>query len=465
MRRYITYLFIATTFLAIIIGINGVKVVLMNYQEEQSQQQDVTEETSVYYNSSFSTHLPLVVIETGNEQIKKESKTWAEITVIHPPYTNNDLNDTLDFTTTALINYRGSSSYKTFDKKQYHIEFHDGYDKEKKKSYPVMGMGADSDWVLNGPFLDRSLVRNQLIYSISREILPWAPDTQYCEVFLNGEYQGLYLMVEPITNGENRLNLNNFGLVSGQTAYILKRDRENTEENEFYSYGNINGKTSNPFSIIYPKPSRITKQQYQWIEKDINDFERVLYSDYFDNQDYGYAAYIDVQSFVDYYIINELTLTTDASYLSTYVYKDMGGKLKATVWDFNNSFNNYPWEPKSSNQFHVAQNNWYSRLFQDKNFTKMVVERYKELRKGSLSEENLLKLVDENILYLGDAIYRNFEIWGYTFNEGLLSKDEQGNNRDPRSYEEAIQQLKKSIVERGDFLDEYIETLFQYAIN
>lgn len=328
-----------------------------------------------------------------------------------------------------------------------------------------MGMSADSDWVLYGPFLDRSLIRNRLVYDVSREILSWAPDTRYCEVFLDGEYQGLYLMIEPVTNEENRLNMFNFGLVSGQTAYLLKRDRDNTEENEIDSYGTINGKTSYQLSISYPTPSRLTKKQYQWIENDINDFERVLYSDQFDDPNYGYAAYIDVQSFVDYYIINELTLTTDAGYLSTLVYKDIGGKLKRTVWDFNNSFNNYPWEAKSPEKFYVAQNNWYKRLFQDKKFTKMVVERYQELRKGVLSEENLISLVDENVSYLGDAVDRNFEEWGYTFKERLLSRDERGNYRDPESYEEAIQQLKRCIVQRGDFLDKNIETLYQYAIN
>ena len=467
MRRIIGSLFIIAIFLTTVIGLNGVRVYIEK-QDTLSRENPLSREKSLEtisqaplsLDSSFSSHLPLVIIETNGQQIEKETEIWVEISVI------NQTDKANEEAAAATIKYRGKSSYSMFDKKQYRIEFREGFEKEKNKNYSVMGMSAASDWVLNGPFLDRSLVRNRVIYGISRELLSWAPDTQYCEVFLNGEYQGLYLMIEAVTNEKGRLNLADFGLVSGQTAYILKRDRANTEENEFDSYGTKTGETSYQLSISYPTPSRLTETQYRWIENDINQFERVLYSDQFDDPVKGYAAYIDVQSFVDYYIINELTLNTDAGYLSTIVYKDLGGKLKTTVWDFNNAFNNYP-IVKSVEKFYVAESNWFDRLFQDRNFTDQVVARYKELRKGEgvLSEENLLRLVDENVAYLGDAVDRNFELWGYTFKKRMLFADEEGNSRDPKSYEEAVQQLKSCIVLRGNFLDENIELLYQYAEN
>lgn len=464
MRRIISYLFITGALLAVVFLINSVRTVVDQQEAMPGKAPSTTKQIYTRDGNVFDTHLPVVDIETGGQRIEKVSETWAEISVVNPSTGSNHSNDSPGFTAAAVIKYRGNSSYLAFDKKQYRIEFRQGYGEEKNKKYSILGMSAGSDWVLNGPFLDRSLVRNRLIYGVSRELFSWAPDTRYCEVFLDGEYQGIYLMIEPVTNEEGRLNLTDFGLVSGQTAYVLKREMSNTEENGIYSFGTKNGITSFQLSISFPPPGRLTERQRQWIEHDISEFERALYSSSFDDPDYGYAAYIDLDSFVNYFIINELTLTK-AGYISTYVYKDLDGKLKTTVWDFNNSYDNYQGEVMSVEQFYVAESNYYNRLFQDRKFTDAVVARYRELRKGVLSEENLLRRVDENVAYLDKAIDRNYEIWGYTFYEHQLSRDERGNNRDPESYEEAVEQLKRSIEARGDFLDENIETLYQYAIN
>ncbi|MDY4116893.1 MAG: CotH kinase family protein, partial [Blautia sp.] len=96
----------------------------------------------------------------------------------------------------------------------------------------LAGMGANSEWVLNGPYLDKTLIRNKLVYDLARELNGWAPDTRFVELFVDGEYQGVYLAVEPVTNGESRLRLSEFSLLSGETAYIVSRDRSDTESEE-----------------------------------------------------------------------------------------------------------------------------------------------------------------------------------------------------------------------------------------
>lgn len=465
MRKVISYLFLVVTFLAVVFVINGIRFDVEKHDNASDQKLFVADQANQQDRRNFDTHLPVVIIDTGGQRIEKDKETWAKVSVINRSNSKDPSNNTPDFTADAVIKYRGSSSYQISDKKQYRLEFRQGSGKTKNKNYPVMGMSAASDWVLNAPFIDRSLVRNRLIYQVSREILSWAPDTRYFELYLDGKYEGLYLMIEPVTNGKGRLNLADFGLVSGQTAYVLERCNDIREEYILDTYGTQNGKTNYQLAVRFPTPQHLTKTQFQWIENDINRFERVLYSDAFDNRDFGYAKYIDVNSFVDYYIINEFTLTTDAGSLSTFMYKDLGGKLKITVWDFDNAFNNYVWGTVSTDQFYVAQSNWFNRLFRDRKFTDAVVARYRELRKGVLSEKHLLGLEDENTAYLGDTIDRNFTLWGYTFQEKLLSSDENGNNRDPHSYEEAIKQLKTCIIARGNFLDKNIESLYQYAIN
>lgn len=405
-------------------------------------------------------NLPVLSVDTGGGRIAKESEIEATLSVIDG-YETNAIDQEAIFTTDMTIKYRGSSSYSGFDKRSYRIKLY--RDSGKSLEYALLGMGEHSEWVLYGPFLDRSLVRNRLLYGLAREMAVWSPDTRYCELYVDGAYQGVYLAVEPVTNGPSRLNLNEFGLITGETAYLLKRDRPGTEDQVIESYGTIAGKTDNELSVAYPASSKLTTAQKRWIEKDLSAFERVLYSENYTDEQAGYAAYIDVDSFVDYYLINELAMISDATHLSTYVYKDIGGKLKMAVWDFNNAFNNYQGTNYDTDEFFLTKGNWYDQLLKDQAFVDKVVARYRQLRRDEWSDERLLGLIDQNIEDLGDAVDRNFELWGYTFEDNLLSRDEEGKSRDPHSFEEAVAMLKDCLMERVAFLDAHIDALYDIS--
>jgi hypothetical protein len=409
--------------------------------------------------------LPVMSINTYGQEIDKDVKIWSDMTLVDNEVGINSVEDEATFETAITLKYRGHSSYYTFDKKSYRIEFVESMDSTKEVTYDLFGMAPDSEWVLYGPFLDRTLLRNNLMYSISREIMNWAPDSRYFELYLDGEYQGVYLAVEPVTNGEYRLQMSTLGLLSGQTSYILKWEREGTELNALTTYGKLNGYTSHEISIIYPSEKNITDAQYRWIENDIDYFEEVLYSDYFDDPEIGYAAYIDVDSFVDYYILNEVAMIADAGELSTYVYKEIGGNYQITVWDFNNAFDNYPEGEADTERFYLTDANWFARLVQDRAFVDKVIERYKELRQGILSDEEVMERIDNEIAYLDGSIEENFEVWGYTFHEHLLSKDVNGEVRDPSDYDEAVDQLKDCYEERTAYLDNNFDLLYEYCIN
>lgn len=432
---------------------------------------DTTENSDIAFNGicdheedKFCSNLPLIFITTDNE-VNEEEHVKANFSVINNKGFKSHIDDKEELNEFGTIKYRGNSSFYTFDKKQYRVKFYKDEHMNKDKSINLFGMSKHNDWILNGPFLDRSLVRNKIMYDISREIMAWAPDTRFCELFFNGEHMGVYLAIEPVSVGENRLDFSKFGLISGETAYLLKRERVGTEKVSIETYGKLNGKTSNELFISYPSNKKLTERQKEWIENDINKFEKVLYSESFDDEDIGYGKFINVDSFVDYFIINEFSMNSDASALSTYIYKDLDEKLSMCVWDFNNSFNNYSWSTKSYEMFYLVEQNWFNRLIQDRNFVNKIVERYRELRKGVLSKEGLYHKIRNSVEYLGDAVERNFEVWGYTLNQNLLSRDENGNLRDPKSYEEAINMLQASIDMRLKFLDENIENLYKYCVN
>ena len=455
MKKIILYIGLIIAFLASVLALNGVYTSLQNnIGTAQQDAEDIFEDSLV-----LSSGLPIIRIETNGQDISKDEEVFVKISV----YESYEVTaETHPVTMDAVIKYRGSSSYFIFDKKQYRIEFRRSEDSEKNEEYSILNLPAASDWVLNGPFLDRSLSRNYLGFKVSRSLLPWASATEYCEVYIDGEYQGLYLLIEPVTNEPGRLNLSDYSLISGRCSYIVRFDLAEVNETALETYGEINCTLTNDIILSYPSPSNLNELQKEYVTKDISEFEEVLCSDYFDDPETGYAKYIDVDSFVDYFIISEMMMVTDAGFFSTYFYKDLDpdSKLQITVWDFNNSYDNLPWGVKSFEKFYLVEGNWFKRLVQDRAFVEKIVNRYYELRQGILSDESLHAMLDENIESLGDAVERNFEVWGYTFDEHMMSDE-----RDPKSFDDAVQMLKDAMVQRSAFMDDNIENLYDYCIN
>ena len=466
-RRAILCLFMVLVLAAM--AVCGNSLFKLQQNEQKTHEQTITaeekerwaapdEEVLDYYGlGEFTTTLPVIYINTEGQQILKENKIRGNIALLDENGEEQSILSTPNHLYSATIKYRGASSYGNFDKKQYRIKFCKK-NSDKAKNVSLAGMSEHSEWVLNGPYLDKTLMRNKLMYDLARELTGWAPDSRFVELFVDGNYQGVYLAVEPVTNGENRLNLTEFSLLSGKTGYIVKRDRVGTEETEIETYGKLAGYTNNALYLEYPSSKDATLRQIEYVEEDVSAFERALYGDNFADPETGYNAYINVDNWVDYFIINEFAMNYDAGNLSTYAYKDIEGKLNLAVWDFNNGFDNYQWFRTEMDEFQTVENSWFNRLAQDRNFIDKVVARYRELRKSTLSEEHIFRQLAKYEEELGDAVDRNFKVWGYSFKENLLiGKKPDGTSRDIRSYEEAVKQLKTTIRKRLAFMDEHID--------
>ncbi len=419
-----------------------------------------------YYGlGEFSTTLPVVYLNTKGQQILKENKIFGTVALLEADENGQSVFQIPNSIHSASINYRGASSYSEFDKKQYKIKFYDNKLSEEK-NVSLAGMGRSSEWVLNGPYLDKTLMRNKLCYDLARELNGWAPDSRFVEVFTDGRYEGVYLAVEAITNGDSRLRLSKFSLLSGECAYIVNRNRLGTEINDLETYGYVNGYTNNTLYLTYPSENKVTVRQRDYIQRDISQFEEILYGEYFTDSNLGYETYIDMDNWVDYFIINEVSMNHDAGNLSTYIYKELGGDLQLAVWDFNNSFDNYQWFSVTKDEFNTVENSWMNRVCQDRVFVDRVVERYKELRKSTFSDEHIQEMIDSYRQQLGDSAERNFAVWGYSFEENLLVGDKQdGSPRDAGSHEEAIEHLENAIHSRLGYLDENIDILYKYCKN
>lgn len=419
--------------------------------------------------NSFTSRLPVVSIDTRGEAIPGRPESGQRVEEVEETYSSaqmkiyeeqNDLNslqNTPVLDHNVNIRIRGNSS-RRFDKPGYLIKFID--EEEKKSSQEVLGMGAHDTWVLHGPFVDKTLMRNYMWYNLSGQIMDWAPKASYCEVFVDNEYQGVYVMIEQISVGEGRLNLKEKDPRYAATSYIVRMDRPDVEEHVLDNFSRYSLKTNNEFDIKYPKSSDVDDDVIEYISKDLSEFEKAIYSYDYDSFRFGYSKFIDTQSFIDYMLINEVTQNLDAGSYSTYVYKDLSGKLKPVVWDFNNCTDNYIEDSLTTEGFFIRTKLWFYMLTKDDDFNEHVIRRYNSLRKNVLSDENLEKFIDETIDYLGYAIDRNYQVWDYTFDP---KKDMLEDGRKIGSYEEAISQYRNTLFERVDWLDNNIDVLYSYS--
>lgn len=430
------------------------------------------------------THLPIIAIETGGQRIpgepildetgvaiaflpgeNGEKMVNVDISIIDNEDSYNHLSDKAIITSTAFMRIRGNSS-RQFDKKSFLIRFLD--EKNNESDQAVMGMYENDEWALYGPFLDKTLIRNYMWMNISADIMGYAPNIRFCQAYIDGEFKGLYLMMETIKRSEGRVNINAYDQGDSEFSYIVKLDEHQNDEKalESFTYYTLNTEKNTSLSIVYPAKKDLIADVTTFIEKDISQFEKALYSYDFKDPVKGYRAYIDVDSFVDYYVLQEFLSNNDMCSRSTYLYKDVRGKLMmGPVWDYNNACDNYFNLEFDGSGINYVDRTWYSMLIKDEYFVNKVVSRYKELRESTLSEAYLLNYIDETVTYLGDEIENNFTVWGYTFERQYQKPtiSRRPIELNPTSYDQAIEQLKEYIIARGKWMDRNIDTYYQYC--
>lgn len=453
-----------------------------NTRVHQHQQEKPAACTLSHADGELCSHLPLVVIDTGGveipgkplgESIRDEegniityyshaadgsSRISAKIGVIDGDGYHHT-SDEADISSDVTIRVRGRSS-RYFDKSSYALTLvnEDG----SNNAQPLLGMDAHHDWVLYGPYLDKTDLRNYMFYNISGEIMDYAPNVRYCEVVLNGEYQGLYVLTETITAGNDgaRLPLEIRKRYQKYTGYAVRLDQNHVKSETVDSFTGYTFRRETDMEIVYPGPANQTPEIIRSITQDVSDFEKMLYSYDYDSDSVGYEAYIDVDSFIDAFLINEITANYDFGGLSTYLYKGTDDRFRICVWDFNNSCDNFD-IPMGWRSFELDGIIWYVMLARDEDFTQRLIDRYWVLRENQFSDEYLDAYIDSVVDYLGPAIQRDRDRWESTYATGSgMLEDE---SRNTYTYEEAIDQLKTYLRRRLGWMDENIESLRQYS--
>ena len=338
------------------------------------------------------------------------------------------------------IKLRGNSSL-SFNQKKYTIELRtpDG----KEQDAPLLGMPAHSDWVLLAPYNDVSAVRDPLAFQLWRDMGHWAPRTRMVELTLNGEYRGIYILAEAIKRGKDRVDVAKLKKTdtTGRDVtggYLLRIDTYNDDDATFISkvpgIGDGIMTSEVVWSCIYPKKKNLQPEQMAYIQSYVDTVEQVIQSADFANPTTGYARYIDVPSFVDYFIHTELSINADGYKRSAYFYKEKqnadgsGGKLVAgPVWDYNLAYGNCNFSNANNLEawcFEGASNSptpaLWQRLLQDPAFCRAVKQRYQSLRKGVLSLKSLYAYIDRHAQQLAPSLDHHFQ----TYPELLVSEAE-----------------------------------------
>jgi CotH protein/type IX secretion system substrate protein len=425
----------------------------------------------------ISSNLPIVVITTnGGVPVPDEPKVKAHLGIIwNGDGELNNLSDPFnEYDGVAGIELRGSSS-QMFPKKGYAIETR--HEDGSNNNVSIFGFPEENDWVLHGPFSDKSLMRNALAYTLASWLMDYAPRVRFCELVLNGEYSGVYVFTEKIKRDAGRVDIAELhpdettgdDLTGG---YILKFDKWDGGFNAGFLSAwpsDLSGFGETVFQFHYPKPADIVPAQEAYIRQYIAGMEDALMSPDFAGPGNGYRRYFDMTSFFNYFFVQELGKNVDGYRLSTFFYKDkdsIDGKLKmGPVWDFNLAFGNadycnasytggWAWRFNDvcpSDYFSVHF--WWERMWQDTAYQREMKTRWFDLRNDTLSNERISGLIDSLETLLQQPALRNFERYP------VLGQYVWPNAYIGQSFTAEVDYLRNWLTDRLLWLDETMKTV------
>jgi hypothetical protein len=424
-----------------------------------------------------SSNLPIIIIDTNGSAVVDEPKVNASFKIVFNG--EGEINFVLDnpvaFDGYCGIELRGNSSQYFFDKKNYGIEMWDQFGNDVDTSF--LNFPAEEDFTLHGPFSDKTLLNNVLAMKLGRDMGHYSSRTRMVEVMLNGDYKGVYVLMEKIKRGKDRVDIAKLNVdeIAGDDltgGYIFRIDWFDDVANGWDSNYDIYGSDRKlHFNYHTPKPEDMPVQQKDYLRNYVDKFEEAIAAPNFKNAEgKHYTEYINLRSFVDNFILNELSKDVDAYRLSTYFHKDKeskGGKIVAgPFWDFNLAFGNGDYcsgdDPTGWEYYQCVGNSpfWWDRMLNDTTFNNALKCRWEGLRKTSLRTETMNHFLDSMSTSLSEAQERHFQRWpvmgSYIWPNSWFFAQVQ-------NHGEAMYEMKKWIENRSVWLDDNIPGTAQHC--
>ncbi len=386
-------------------------------------------------------NLPIVVITTDLNtttnlplEIEDVNRVLGSMKIIK--HSDGSRNFLTDINTIGFLNYNGrinietrGSSSQSLPKKSYSLTTLLA-NNINNNNVSLLGMPSENDWILNSLAFDPSLIRDYLAYNLSRQMGNYATRTQYCEVVVNGEYRGLYLLQEKVKADSNRVDVTKIttsDLTSPNLSggYITRADRGTVA----WSTVNYLAQNTNYVHEL-PSPTNVLPAQNNYIHSQFEDLQTAITANNASLLN-GYTTIIDIPTFVDFMVSNEFAANVDGYQLSTYFHKDRNGKLRAgPIWDFNLTLGNdlFAWGYNRSFintwQFSNGDNEgskFWTDLYANPEFKCYFSKRFHDLiQPGQPMNETVRNaFIDNTILLLGEAMVRENQKWNTIPNNPL----------------------------------------------
>lgn len=421
-----------------------------------------------------SSELPIILINTLGQQIVDEPKIHAlmEIKYNGPGNLTYVTDPANVYNGDIGIEIRGATS-SGYPQKPYGLETRDANGANLDTA--LFCMPAENDWVLLSNYNDRSLLKNLLASRISTGMGQYAPRFQLCEVLVDSAYRGVYVFGEKIKRDVGRVNIAKLDSMenSGDDltgGYILTQNYWDANNSFQSNFSPLDHPTFDVhFVHFYPDPDVISPPQRTYIASYVDSLETALYSSAFADTSAGYRSYLDVPSFIDYFIVNEVARNNDGFKKSVFFHKDKnsnGGRLKAgPVWDFDWAWKNIAgcnifsatdgsgWAHRVNDC--VTDNyscGWYVRMLEDEAFAGELRCAYDGYRSTVLDTAFLFHFIDSTAALLQNAQARHFQKWP------ILGVSGEAPDVGPvaTSYSAEIDSLKAWIALRLDWLDAHM---------
>lgn len=374
---------------------------------------------------SFESPVAVMRINTYGTQINKNFDIRGELDIVwsDTSATNATWASTNNVKTYLTIGKRGRWSLFSYPKNGYGFE-------TKSNSWTdtdisPAGMPEEEDWILHGPYGDRSMLRNVLAMHMARSTGRYASRTQLVELIINGQYEGVYVLMERIKRDKHRVDIAklNPDEISGDDltgGYIWKTDWEPVDWSSSFAMRVDPGMV--PYTYVVPRRSVIVTQQETYIQDIVDDFEHALQNTSTTYNGKFWDDYIDLDSFVDYFLMQEVSKNTDAYKSSAFYHKDKDSKdpkiHAGPVWDFNfafgtaeycNSFLPEGWQ--YNGPCGTKSPKWWEYLVNTPKFADRVNCRWKELTTTVWHPDTLTAFIDYKANLLGPAAERDRLRW------------------------------------------------------
>ena len=373
------------------------------------------------------TGLPVLYLDTedGKSIVSKTDYLSATLAVWEE---ESGLGDSMP----CSVRGRGNTTW-TWPKKPYLVKL------DSKES--LLGMKKHKRWVLLANFMDRTLMRNLVAMKVSSlTSLDWTPSCKPVELVLNGRHVGNYLLIEQVRADKDRVPVTD--------GYLMECDFHFDNEVQWIDpHGRCNRFTDGiPFAVKHPDPEDITPEEESYIRQYIYDTGEAIYGPDFKDPEKGYAAYIDVDSYIYYWIVYEVMGNMALSNPgSVFCHKADGGKLKAgPCWDFDWGVLSFITVPNAKTGLLHRKAMWYARLFEDPAFLEKTKARYQELLPKL---ETVPAYIESLRGTLSASAERNFRLWNpaedASQNGGKII-----NGDENMTFDAAVDRLKSNYIER-----------------